>query len=175
MTATQRQFDLRLSAARPLVPIEAVVVLADRDEDDILNLIELGLLPFAWNIASPGAERREIRIWHQCVVDYLRSDYRKITSGQTTLAAAIHAILPRPTITPIGRKRFETIRGTEVARRFCCSQWLVAHLITTGELQVLDMAIGPKTSPYILHASVVDFLTRRSLRPVLPGKTLNET
>lgn len=159
----QQAFDLRLPAGRPLVPIEAVMVLIDRDEDDILNLIETKILLPAFDIASTGAERREIRIHRAAILNYMKSDYATLLKTEKSIEEIIRALLPKPTILKIGRHSHETIRGTELQRRFSCSQWLVGNLGLLKEIDLCPIQIGPKTSPYYQHESVIDFLVRREL------------
>jgi len=153
-TNGQLSFDLRLPAGRPLVPIEAVMVLIDRDEDDILNLVELGKLRWAFDISSPGTKRRELRIHRESVLEYLSSSHE--ATKDTNL---ISGILPKPTLV----QAHATIRGTELGRRFSCCQWLVANLIDTGELSLAPIPVTCKVSPFIDHASALAFLLRRCL------------
>jgi hypothetical protein len=68
-------------------------------------------------------------------------------------------ILPRPT--PKGK--FQTIRGVVLAERFVCSQWLIGNLLERKELDRCPIEVGPKGSPFILHASAVEFLIRRKI------------
>lgn len=155
--SSQLAFDLRLPAGRPLVPIEAVMVLLDRDEDDVMNLIDTGALRCAWNIASPGSERREIRVWRDSVLAYLKGQPTN-AKEEINLRAIIKGFLPAPTLL----QGWSTIRGVEIARRLSCSQWLVGNLITTGELHIA-FPVADKVSPYVQHNSLVEFLIRREM------------
>lgn len=151
----QLAFDLRIPSGRSLVPLEAVMVLADRDEDAVLALIDNGQLRWAYNIASPGSERREIRILRSSVLSYLDRSSDPVESADDALTS----ILPKP----MNVRGHETIRAVEVERRFCCSQGLVAKLIHAGCFTLAGPVAGPKVSPYILHTSVAQFLRTRSL------------
>ena len=167
-TGSQFNFDLRISARRPLVPIEAVMVLADQDEDDVLNLVERGLIRYAWNIATPGAERREIRVWRDSLIEYLRNgedansaigDRRSAISGkEKPLRTIIESFLPKPSLI----NNCKTIRGVEVARRLSCGPSHITNLLDAGQLRIAFPA-AIKVSPYIDHESLVEFLLAREL------------
>ena len=58
---------LKDTARRPLLPVEAVVFMVNRDGDEIAADCERGFFKFAFDISAPGAVRREIRIFRDCV------------------------------------------------------------------------------------------------------------
>ncbi len=162
LKTAQPEFDLQLPAGRPLIPIEAVMVLADRDEDDVLNLIDIGMLRWAFDIATPGTDRRELRIFRESLIDYLRGDTAAMgRKNQTeTVEGIIARILPRPSIV----NGYGTIRGTELQRRFSCCQGHVNNLIKTGELSLAPIVTPQKVSPFVLHFSAAAFLRSRELK-----------
>jgi hypothetical protein len=60
--------------SKPLLPIRGVISLVDKNEDQVLRLIEDGTLEWAWDVAlDPKRGRnRELRVLPACVADYLR-------------------------------------------------------------------------------------------------------
>jgi hypothetical protein len=156
----QREFDLRLSANRPLYPVKAVMALLDRDEKQIAALIEMGLLLWAFDISRASAEhRREIRILRKSVVDYATGvlpqqgwrDLRKDPVSKTEWNEVIKLILPS-----------RDVRCSELARKFFCSTTHILYLLEDGSLQPAPMPFRKaKESPIVMRASVVEFLRRR--------------
>ena len=155
-TNTQLALNIRLPDGRQLWSLKTVMDFMDLDEDGVLTLVELGKL-VAWNVASPGAERRDLRVWRDSVVA------QKANPNARLAAPEPEAVLPQPTIQNIGGTIYRTIRGRELRRRLSCSQWLVQNLIRTGELTAVPIAVGPKQTPLILHTSAVEFLKKRCL------------
>ena len=60
--------------SKPLLPVRGVMSLIDRDEDQVLSMIEDGKLAWAWDVAlDPKRGRaRELRILPAAVACYLR-------------------------------------------------------------------------------------------------------
>src|ERR1035437_4050283 len=60
--------------SKPLMPVRGVMSLVERNEDQVLALIEDGSLAWAWDVAlDPKRGRcRELRVLPGCVADYLR-------------------------------------------------------------------------------------------------------
>ena len=60
--------------SKPLLPIRALTSILDKNEDQVLRLIEDGRLAFAWNVAldPKRARSRELRILPAAVTDYMR-------------------------------------------------------------------------------------------------------
>jgi len=60
--------------SKPLLPVRGVISLVDRNEDQVLRLIEDGTLAWAFDVAlDPKRGRnRELRVLPACVADYLR-------------------------------------------------------------------------------------------------------
>ncbi len=147
---TQRQLPICIPAARPLVPLEAIMVLLDIDEDSVLGLIDAGELRWAWNIASSGADRREIRVLRDSLLSYCA------LSGQPADAAALWPIV-------FGHSR-DVVRSTELQRLFSCSSSHVHRLIKDKDLVALNAATtGPNGYARITRASVIGFLNSRRM------------
>lgn len=167
MQATiQREFDLKLPTGQPLVRLGTVMDLLNRDEVAVMNLIELRLVKWAFNIGEPNAKRREVRIWRESMLEYLRADYGIMVADdvrpfEIQLNEVIGKILPRP-ISRAGLPA--TIRGRELSRRLACSAKHVLDLMHEKTLTESNIEVGPKISPFILHASCVEFLKTRVIK-----------
>ena len=155
MSAVQRAFDLRIPTGRPLFNLGAAMGILDRSEDDILNLIEVGLLRWAFDIRGLGARCAEWRIWRQSIVDYANSPVIPERRRDQVIAS----ILPKPCRTEIGRM--------QLARALNCSHTHVCQLIDAGELVAVPgsgraMRSGGIYGQLVTRASVEAFLCRRS-------------
>jgi hypothetical protein len=144
---------LELPAARPLVPLEACMFLLDEHEDRIIASIEDGTLSLAWDIASPGSQRREVRVWRDSLLAVMRRERGPATAEVRPI---IEAMLP-------GRD----LLHREVQRLLSCSGTHVSELLNLEAL----LPAGPRptrSSPMhftrVLRVSVVTFLERRIIR-----------
>lgn len=146
---SQLELDLVLPASRPMIPIEVAMTCADRDEDQVLSLIECGKLEWAWDVARHGANRREIRIWRDSLMAFLQGK----TGGSAIDAEVIGRILPhsRP-----------ELRASEIRHMFCCSQSHISHLVEDGQLTATTLSQrGPLGSAKITRQSIITFLLNR--------------
>jgi len=149
----QLALQIDLPAARPLVPVEACMVLCDADEDEILRHIEDGSLAWAFNIGEPTALRREIRVWRDALLKVLR---RQDTPMPATPEEVISRFLPQ-----------RDLRTSEIQRLFSCSSQHVHDLMRTRCLIVARAATaasGPNAAALITRASVQSFLLRGLVR-----------
>ena len=164
-TAPQLSFDLRIPTRRPLLPLKAAMWFLDRNEDELLALIQSGQIGFAFDLRREGAARMLLAVWRGSAVKYrvdeqkseeMAWQYSKFYPGAATgLEEVLHDILPeRP-----------ALRSVEVKNLFTCNQGHLANLIADGALAVdgrrAVAARGPLSSPWITRASVAEFLTRR--------------
>jgi hypothetical protein len=147
---------LELSARRPLIPLEAAMVILDKEEDEVLSLMETGQLCWAWDIRGAQAERREIRIWQKCLLAYLGDKVSLPALAQLNELSVIMELFPRPG---------EQFKGTELKRMFCCGHQHVLNLIGEGLLTATTKAsTGPNGSPLVTRQSIIHlFRTRRVL------------
>ena len=60
---------MNATTTRALLSTSAVQALLDRDEDQVLALIQSGKLAWAWDFRAPGAKRACLRVLRQCVAD----------------------------------------------------------------------------------------------------------
>lgn len=155
--STQLQLPIALPISRPLLPLEVVMVLLDRNEDDVLALIDTGELSWAWDIRTPAADRREIRVWRDDVLRHLDRTSRGIRPADPLpLDQVMTAILPhsRP-----------EIRSTEIQRIFSCSSSHVLNLVQAGCLAGLNApGTGPNGFVRVTRLSVIQFLQLRTVK-----------
>src|SRR5687768_14820059 len=136
-SAVQLGMDLRISAERPLVPLEACVVLLDQDCDALLNLIERGALRWAFDIRRESADRREVRVLRDCILSYPLPEKEWQRGGtEAELDDATKNILP-----PLASEHvaaISTIKVPVLARRFGCEPEHIRNLIKDGSLQITE-------------------------------------
>lgn len=153
--AVEFDFARELPASLPLVTLDtAVVALAPlriHDEDQVLALIEDGSLSWAWDIRSPGSERREVRIFWRCLIAWRLQQQAWLGTEDSIYAEVI------PT-------HWQRVRATSIYRRWRCSQELVANLIAARCFTALtDSRRGADGSPEVTRESVIAFLKSRRL------------
>lgn len=174
LRAGQARLDIKASSARPLIPLEAVMFLLDRDEDDVAMLIQDRLLRYAFDIRSRDAERSCPVVAATSVRDYAelsaRGDYRTLTRGR--FAAEPHELRRQEAelrrvvegFYPHGRK---VLRTPEIARLLSCSKQHIHDLVSEG-LLVATKAATVNTSAEITRLSLTQFLISRRM-PLLKG------
>jgi hypothetical protein len=188
-----RPFDFGFTARRPLVPMRAVTMFLDRGPRQVLDLIEEGKLRWAFDIRSAGARHREVRVLRQSLFEFsglYSPPDRAFQLLDVEFSKIINLILPRGVVvTPAqifqrGRPstnfhkklrvpsatvrnllfpREPILRGTEIARCFCCDAQHVMNLLKEKSLLRLNLRLGPKASPLITRASVIQFLQDRRI------------
>jgi hypothetical protein len=133
--------------------------LLDENEDRVLELIEDGSLCLAFDIASPGSSRREIRIWREALVARLTDQPQPKLAR--TLRPIVEEMIPGKDIP--GRE----VVHREVQRILACSGTHVTDLVRLEAL----FAVGPRpvhscTSHMtrIARVSLAAFLERRIIR-----------
>lgn len=155
MTTTfQRRFDFDLGQGRPLHTVSAIMGIFDISADDVLYLIEDGRFAWAFDIASPGAHARELRIWRNCLLLAKGGD---MTGAGLDLQQVVDDILPKPTL--------PNVRASSLCRSFNCGSTHVHDLIRAGCLtEVADPDRGLTNTRLITRSSVVNFLAARRVR-----------
>lgn len=143
----QRSFDLAIPDARLLVSIDVASSCLNRDHQDIIDLIELGSLEYAWNIAVPGSRVIERRI-HR---DSLRCYQLHLRDARTE--ADYYASLfqhSRP-----------TLRLSELYRVLNCSSQHALQLRRDGCFGPATAAVTSGISPAVRRDAVIAFLKKR--------------
>lgn len=166
----QRRFGFAdVGSGRPLCDIGAAMFLLDRDEDGILHLIEDGQIEYAFDIAAPKADSRELRIWHGSLsrfvaarvvnglpADQVGADVRSAASKAITIDQVTHDILPGASA---------HVTAVQLKRAFNCSSTHVHNLIASGALQELATEGRRKTNTRrVCRDSSVNFLTSRRVQ-----------
>lgn len=126
------------------------MVLLDQDEDDIVQMIEKGVLSWAFDIRAPKAERRELRVWRESLLEVM---------GYPASACAPASDEAMATILP-GRD----LRSPEVQRLFSCSQYHVQTLLGAGCFEAASPRLaetGPNAFTRIRRESIAAFLLER--------------
>lgn len=141
---------LSLPDSRHLIPLEACQILLDLDEDSILGAIENGRLGWAWDIRTPGAERREIRVWRESLMAKMAGADGSV---DTEIDQVVESILPH-----------RDLRLMELARWFACSGSHVSNLIRDGCLALAG------DRPTHSSAAAVTRVTRESVARFLDGR-----
>jgi hypothetical protein len=110
------------------------MILMDRSEDEILAAIESGALPFAWHIGSSHADRREIRVWRESLLEFLEGRKPEpIGEGEV-----MRRILPQQ----------DTIKSTQLQRVLSCSSTLVHQLFEEGCFGALAVERPKESGPH---------------------------
>lgn len=142
---------------RPTMTVDSAKGILDCTEDDIVELVEVQLALIAWNIAAPGAERRELRILTRSVSEYLRDNPDRNPCYHSTLcpAEAVSLVLPsdKPAFT-----------GVEIQRSLNCGSTHVITLVESRALRLVpgtNYQRGPGGSPRIARESFIEFLKGR--------------
>lgn len=133
--------NLTASFRRPVLTMEALTIITDSTEDEILNAIEEGLLSFAFDLRSRRARRR------RCI--------RVYGGTATSFDQVFAACFPG---------KGETIDSARIARRLVCSSQHVLNLVSEGLIRRQPGRLGPKESPRVYRASVAEFLEERRVR-----------
>ena len=146
---SQLQFQVDLPRTKPTVALESCADFFDRDYDTLLHDVQDRLIKFAWDIAAPGAGRREIRIYAPSAIAFA---YNK----------------PMPTISEDEVYRLilpnRDIRSTELQRILACSQQHV-HVIKSEFMVTREplQADGPNSFTVFSRESIVRFLRSRRI------------
>jgi hypothetical protein len=168
---------------RPLMKITAAQGTLDCSEDEILELLEVQGALIAFDIASPGAKRRDLRILTQSVTEYLQAGKSPCYHTMLPPAEAVDIVLAslKPELNtlssvasaakedqlPGGRPQVRPwLTGNEIQRLLQCGSTHLINLVEARLLKLLpgtDYQRGPGGTPKILRASFVQFLQERLL------------
>ena len=132
-----------------MLPLEACAAFFDRDYDTLAVDVENQVIKFAWDIATEGADRREIRIYAPSAWAFCYQRPMPSLSEEEVYKA----ILPN-----------RDIRSTELERILACSHNHVHEIkrhfvLIRGPMQ----ADGPNSFSVFSRESIVTFLKSRRL------------
>ena len=166
----QKRFSFAdVGTGRPLCDVKAAMFLLDRDEDGVLHLIEDGQLEFAFNVAMPGADARELRIWSGSIRKYVAAgivnrlpadqvddSVRAKSSKISTVDQVVADILPGMGV---------EITAVALKRAFNCSSTHVHNLIGAGALEEIAHADRKQTNTrWVARESAIRFLKTRRVQ-----------
>jgi hypothetical protein len=191
------KFNFGFTKQHPLIPLAAAALFLNHSRREVLTLIENGKLRWAFDIRSPRASRREVRILRQSLFEFagLYSFNNKASSREIEFQRVMDLILPEEfiqspadvlwkTTRPSLRRsrnfqnemrlaaeayrimkvpRDAVMRGTEIAEYFSCIPQHVTNLIRKKMFQTVNVPRGPKASPFVTRASVIQFLKKRRM------------
>ncbi len=125
--------------------------MTNQDADEIAADCERGVFRFAFDISAPGAQRRELRIYRDCVLRTLQPSLPL----PEKLADVFETIFPK-----------RGLRSVELQRTLSCSLQLVRDL-DDAQLILVERerlaASGPRASRVYTRESIVQFLQARFL------------
>jgi hypothetical protein len=163
-----RPFDFGFSPGHLLVPLPAAVLFLNRKQRAVLALIDSGELRWAFDIRSPSAGTRTVRILRDSLLEYtgLRPHELLYDSDELEFAAIVNAILPNRKVKRPRRLLASgaepVLSGSEVAQCFSCTNNHVLNLVREGLLRVPGRR-APGEPLLILRASVIEFLRQRRM------------
>lgn len=160
---TQLRMDVierQLPTSRPLVKLDVVMHLLQRNEDDCKYLYEAGLLRWAFDLSSPGSRRKEVRIWRGSVIEYQAGDHRVILNAHQTESAdearkILAACLP-PGLGPVALSKLVPL--------WAASSTHLHDLLKESLLRPLaGQQLKQTETPMLDRASVIGFLQSRRI------------
>jgi hypothetical protein len=147
----------------PLVTVWTAAAALGKSTTQIIRMVESGELRWCFNLASPGAERRSVRILTASVGAVQSAQARVKRSEESEWQEVFRQILPpssaRPGIVP-------TIRACELMTRLLICEKSAAIFIEAGLLKVARAAsatTGVNSSPFITVASAQALLRARRI------------
>lgn len=169
MPATlQRNLPLADARFRPTLGMDGAKHLLDLSEDEILALIDEGLITHAWNIATPSAEKREVRILRQALDAYVTwNENPKLVParpGVPITANYTDALIFSFLLPPSHVKPFLT--NGELQRSLNCVSDHVLNLIDSRALELqpgTKYTRGPNGCALVTVTSFERFLKQRRL------------
>lgn len=135
--------------SKPLLPLRGVCSLVDKDEDQVLELIESGEIAWAFDVAlaQKVGRKREFRVLPAAVADYLKG-----------ISCALDQATVFGLLVPDG----STIPANQIARILNVSVDHVYHLIDRKQVVACSTRRkGPGGSARVPATSFIQFLQKR--------------
>jgi len=127
--------------------MEAASVMLDADSDQVAEMIDDGRISMAWDIASQGATRREIRIWRDSVVAQISGEVQPDFQS-------IDRIVPDGT---------RELRTRQLQHMLAASQEHIARLAKQGLLTAAGRVRRGPRGLRITRDSLIKFLQSRRI------------
>jgi hypothetical protein len=145
---------LCIDSRRKLLPLQFFCILHGVESDVALQLVEDHALYPAFNLSSRSDGKRKVHLWRGAIQEFR---YGKPAS-KPKLEQIIDATLPMLGLTDT---EAATIRGVELAYRFCLCSDSIAQMVRAGELREIGHHDPINETYRISYGSVVSFLERR--------------
>jgi hypothetical protein len=139
------------------MPLSAVMTWLDLDEDDVIVLIDEGALLWAFDIKSPGAGKRNVRVLTESVEDLVQRRKRTYQDDESEWQRVAALVFPdKPAIVT-----------RELARALNAGRNFTIDLIHARQFQFApggaQIRTGPNGSPHITTASAKKWLLKRRM------------
>jgi hypothetical protein len=141
--------------SRPVVSLSTFMDEFSLSSDGAMQRIDTGEVKPAFNVSAPNAQRREVRILRQSFEAY--RDGRECEVN--TVADAVAIILGKAT----NVKGMAVIRRSSLQRRMGLSAEHIKNLQKAGQIRPAPITVGKSESPWLMHDSVSQWLTRCAL------------
>lgn len=138
---------------RPLLDVPTCATITDRPTEEILRLIQSGQLRLAFDLARPGARRRELRVLGRCLAEFMQGTQPAGVETPASVRAEIDGIFPALA---------DNLKACTVLRLFNCSSDHVLDLARKGLITVARPGRRGANGDLLLQrASLVEFLVSR--------------
>jgi len=138
---------------RPLISLSTAAALANETTDDLLAHLEDGSIRYGFDVATPKASRRAVRVFAGSLANYLSHQREARADGAEELLATVNDVFP---------DLAETIRTSTLAQILDCDQEHALELIHTGALRAVNrFGRGRGNSALVTRSSCVEFLISR--------------
>ena len=139
---------------RPLLPLAACAVLLGLPHWKIQRLVEDGRLQFAFNIATPGARTRALRVLTKSVRDFLANPGALRSETADELTAELNGLFPPLCL---------TYSSTAVEAVLGCSHQHVKRLVLAGLLAQTKPGTTGRAA-ILSRKACVEFLRSRRIQ-----------
>lgn len=140
---------------RPLLSLSCAAALANKSTGELVQHLELGAIQFGFDLATPHANRRAIRILGRSLADYLEGRKPATVESAGELLAAINSIFPATATT------FPT---AALAGLLDCDSDLIMDLIRAGAIRTANQyRQGRGGAALITRQSCVEFVASRRI------------
>lgn len=127
--------------------------LLDDDEDAVVLAVEERQLSLAFDIASPGSGRRDLRVWRDSLQALLHREIQPRAESLEAVRAIVTGFFPE-----------STVAQRQLSNVFSCSSSHITNLVERGALALAGERPSHShalAATRITRASVVDFLCSR--------------
>lgn len=145
---------LAIPATRCLTTAETLRDLLRLTHDEVMAAVDSGVLPYAFDLRAPGADRAEVRIWHPSAEALVKSNGSD-SGPRPAIDALLHQLIPG-----------HDVRSSSLERWWTISHQHVHCLIKAGCLPVKrapQVRLGPNSFHLLSADGLRTFLRHRLL------------